>query len=492
MSGKVGDNFFRSSGVIATSATEYDDDQIQSNIAMLGFYVAVNGSLVRYNLVDQSIDEFFDTSGVDASASTNEARVDTGSGANFYYVGESASTPTGADSEDTSITGFTTMVMSSASGSIVVGGSGNATMLVVAGGGSGGGNFGGGGGAGGLIYKVTHALTAQTYNWVRGDGGAGITTGPGNDGVNSTWTPDGGSAEFTAIGGGNGGDGGSTPPGVADGGDGGSGGGSGYQGNGGSSTQGTQPGDSGTYGFGFDGGDGFPGSPFTANPGGSGGAGSIGLDGSQPTSGNGGAGRDYSLIFGTAVGDSGWFASGGGGGWTNYATSGAGTAGPGGGTAGGTPLGGDSAAAQALTGGGSGGGADGSGATGNGGSGILLLRYADGAFAAVADLTLQSTDVTALSAPTYAEFVTLTENAAGTATLNTDIKGYISRDSGTTFTQGTLVDEGTWGTNKKILGFHDLDISGQPSSTSMCYKITTHNQSAAKETRIYATSIGWR
>ena len=88
--------------------------------------------------------------------------------------------------------------------------------------------------------------------------------------------------------------------------------------------------------------------------------------------------------------------------------------------------------------------------------------------------------------------VMLMENSSGTATLNTDIKGYISRDSGANFTQGTLVDEGTWGTNKKVLGFHDLDISGQPSGTSMCYKITTHNQSAAKETRIYATSIGWR
>ena len=67
------------------------------------------------------------------------------------------------------------------------------------------------------------------------------------------------------------------------------------------------------------------------------------------------------------------------------------------------------------------------------------------------------------------------------------------RDSGSTFTQGTLVDEGTWGTNKKILAFHDLDISGQPSGTDMCYKITTHNQSAgSKETKIHATSIGWK
>ena len=45
-----------------TEPAEYDDNVIQSNIAMLGFKVAVNGSLTRYNLVDQSIDEFYDTS----------------------------------------------------------------------------------------------------------------------------------------------------------------------------------------------------------------------------------------------------------------------------------------------------------------------------------------------------------------------------------------------------------------------------------------------
>ena len=88
--------------------------------------------------------------------------------------------------------------------------------------------------------------------------------------------------------------------------------------------------------------------------------------------------------------------------------------------------------------------------------------------------------------------VTLIENSAGTATLNTDIKGYVSRDSGANWTQGTLVDEGSWGTNKKVLAFHDLDISSQPSGTAMCYKITTHNQSAAKGTKIHATSIGWK
>ena len=108
------------------------------------------------------------------------------------------------------------------------------------------------------------------------------------------------------------------------------------------------------------------------------------------------------------------------------------------------------------------------------------------------NLTLQSTDTTAEVEPDYADMVILMEDAEGTATLNTDIKGYISEDSGSTFTQGTFVNEGSWGTNKKILAFHDLDISAQ-SGTSMCYKIETLNQSAgSKETYIHATSIGWK
>ena len=66
------------------------------------------------------------------------------------------------------------------------------------------------------------------------------------------------------------------------------------------------------------------------------------------------------------------------------------------------------------------------------------------------------------------------------------------RDSGVTFTQGTFVDEETWGANKKIIAFHDLDITAQAGS-DMCYKITTHNQSAgSKETKIHATSKGWK
>ena len=77
-------------------------------------------------------------------------------------------------------------------------------------------------------------------------------------------------------------------------------------------------------------------------------------------------------------------------------------------------------------------------------------------------MTAISNAVTAQSVPTSSDSLMLMENEAGTATINTDIKAYVSRDNGTTFTQGTLVDEGTYATNTKILAFHDLDISSQP------------------------------
>ena len=59
-------------GTDPRDVTEFDDDKLQSNIALLGFKTAVNGSLAKYNLQDQIIDEYTDATGVDASASTNE------------------------------------------------------------------------------------------------------------------------------------------------------------------------------------------------------------------------------------------------------------------------------------------------------------------------------------------------------------------------------------------------------------------------------------
>ena len=72
---------------LGTDPNAFDDDKLQTNIALLGFKTAVNGSLAKYNLVDQIIDEYEDATGVDASASTNE-RLTAG-----VYDGASATTP---------------------------------------------------------------------------------------------------------------------------------------------------------------------------------------------------------------------------------------------------------------------------------------------------------------------------------------------------------------------------------------------------------------
>ena len=55
----------------------------EEDVALIGFKVASNGSLGKYNLIDQAVDAFEDASGVDASASTNEVRDAAGN----YYSG---------------------------------------------------------------------------------------------------------------------------------------------------------------------------------------------------------------------------------------------------------------------------------------------------------------------------------------------------------------------------------------------------------------------
>ena len=55
----------------------------EDDIAVLGFQVAAASDLAKYNLRDQIVDTFQDASGVDASASTNEARDATGK---YYFL----------------------------------------------------------------------------------------------------------------------------------------------------------------------------------------------------------------------------------------------------------------------------------------------------------------------------------------------------------------------------------------------------------------------
>ena len=109
-----------------------------------------------------------------------------------------------------------------------------------------------------------------------------------------------------------------------------------------------------------------------------------------------------------------------------------------------------------------------------------------------ADMTVISTTQTAQSEPDEANLVFLMEDDAGTATINTDIKAYVSKDAGSNWSSAvTLVDQGTWGTNKKILVANDIDISGITGTTSLRYKITTHNQSATKNTQVHGASLAW-
>ncbi len=207
-------------------------------------------------------------------------------------------------------------------------------------------------------------------------------------------------------------------------------------------------------------------------------------------SGNGANGYQTTNFsqFGEQVDGGGYFAGQGGSGGAAEYTGGKGGAGDGDETSG------CSSGEDGTHGtGGGGGGSGGACASGSGGHGIALVRYATDALDTTAEggnISLQSTANTASSTATKGDLLLNIENAAGTATLNTDIKGYVSSNGGTNWTEGTLTDEGSWGTNKKIIGFHDLTIA-TAQGTDVRWKITTHNQSASKNTRIHGVSLAW-
>ena len=81
------------------------------------------------------------------------------------------------------------------------------------------------------------------------------------------------------------------------------------------------------------------------------------------------------------------------------------------------------------------------------------------ATAASDSMSLISTTTTANSAVTKADILVQTEDELGTATINTDIKAGVSRDA-LNYVETTLVNKGTWGTNKHILAANDVTIPG--------------------------------
>jgi hypothetical protein len=101
-------------------------------------------------------------------------------------------------------------------------------------------------------------------------------------------------------------------------------------------------------------------------------------------------------------------------------------------------------------------------------------------------MTLISQPQPADALPTQARLVIFEEDN-DVITVNTDLKGWVSRDGGTTYTQITLIEEGFYDTVARILS-GTVDISGQPSGTNMVYKITSHNN---KGFTVHGTGMLW-
>src|SRR6056300_1423202 len=102
------------------------------------------------------------------------------------------------------------------------------------------------------------------------------------------------------------------------------------------------------------------------------------------------------------------------------------------------------------------------------------------------NMTLVSNAFTAAAQSDFSRFVFFEEDVDA-CTLNTDIKAYVSRDNGTTFTQVTLADKGNYASGKRDLS-GSVDISGQPAGTAMKYKIETLNN---KNLKIHGANLNW-
>ncbi len=101
------------------------------------------------------------------------------------------------------------------------------------------------------------------------------------------------------------------------------------------------------------------------------------------------------------------------------------------------------------------------------------------------NMTLINSGLTASSAPSTG-FITVQADPVDSVTVNTDLKAFISRDGGSNWSEVTL---SAGATNSNFINYEgSVDISGQPSGTSMKYKITTHN---TKEIRVSGVVLRW-
>ena len=557
-----------SGAVPSASLTNVDLSQLEMNVAIIAFKVAAADSLSKFQMVDQVIDDYKDTTGIDTANSIAD-NISEG-----HYSGVIRSTNYFGDDSDGTLTtsGNVTHTVLNKSGSydgdMVVKNYTDLTisaghtmtvdqpcrgMMIFV--------------SGNCVINGTLSMKekgplANPSNVGASDGGAvsvnGLQIGFDTSGGSSSFTNAAanfsgcGTAAKTAMGNfGNLASSGDIITVVREGGAGGNGG------NSNSSTQGYPGVDGGTVANGTGGGgsgagytnpgDGAAGTCFTGGSGGGGGANSTGVAGTayggaggagtsaHTSCNNGGAGNPvgahsdsagysessstpagglggliYLMVQGNlTIGGSGIITCQGGNGGGLVSGSGSSYSGgysSGGGAGGGgrsiVVYGGTLSNSGSITAaGGLGVGVTGviqSGPGGAGGAGVATTTAVEAGIGSYNNMTLISTQTTSTqgsgaATPTSADLVILVEDNGGTSVVNTNVKGYIGQSVNTTpvYTSAvTLVDEGLWGTNKRVFAARNIDTSAL-SGTKMNYKITTHVQSASMDTRIHATSLAW-
>ena len=420
----------KSADLASDAVPEFDDSTLQDNIALLGFKMAVNDSLTQYGMVDGIVDEFHDESGVDTSGSTNL----TYDATSDYYTGYTSGTTEHSWSYTGSDQAWTTPA-NTVSGVVKAYG-GNGTN----------GGHSGYGGEGGFVHATIPLSSSTAYVIVVGEQGDywSQPSGEYGGGGGASWQASGSGGGLTGI--------------------------------------------------------------FT-------GSAAIDFDNS---SSNGAASQARALIIAGGGGGFGHYHYGchGSDQWAGGDVTSSGGSGTGTNNSAGTQTymaGGDSSAGGG--GGYNGGNGSGSSAGGNSGtnfvhssatstttnSGLAHVSDADElgqgnhgqmkittTQQAALDITMLSNGFTAQSAPSTVRAVVFEEDVDA-VTINTDLKIYASRDGGSNWSQITLADEGDYDTGKQIWS-GEVDVSGQPSGTSVKYKITTHN---TKQLRLHGVSLSW-
>ena len=103
------------------------------------------------------------------------------------------------------------------------------------------------------------------------------------------------------------------------------------------------------------------------------------------------------------------------------------------------------------------------------------------------NLTLISNAFTAASTPTKGRLA-VQAKPIDSITINTDLIGYVSRDGGTTYTTATLASETTLADGTILYVQDGMDISSQPSGTSIVWKVITQNN---KNVEINGIGLRW-